>query len=109
MADSFRPLRFKLFADSLKLVESCHLRRKLVVAKLHALCTDKYRNDKLMKEALLLLQRLGENRPAMNASFPVGNGGSDVSDDTRDAGNSSAASRSVQRAATQSFTAMKRL
>ncbi len=52
MADRIRPLCFLVFADSLKLVEFSHLRRKLVVAKLHALCTDKYRNDKLMKEAL---------------------------------------------------------
>src|SRR5271167_1234230 len=50
MADSFRPLRFKLFTDSLKLVESSHLRRKLVVAKLNVLCTGKYRNDKLQNE-----------------------------------------------------------
>jgi hypothetical protein len=107
LADSFRPLRFKLFADSLKLVESCHLRRKLVVAKLHALCTDKYRNDKLMKEALLLLQRVGENRPAMNASFPAGNNGSDVRDGTRATRTFHAASRSVRPAAFRTFTAMK--
>jgi len=53
-----------------------------VAAKLHALCTDKYRNDKLMKEALLLLQRVGENRPAMNASLPAGNNGCDARDGT---------------------------
>ncbi len=68
MADRIRPLCFLVFADSLKLVESCHLRRKLVVAKLHALCTT-YRNDKLMKEALLLLQRVGE-KPRDEYKFP---------------------------------------
>src|SRR5271166_2425069 len=83
MADRIRPLCFLVFTDSLKLVESSHLHRKLVAAKLHALCTGKYRNDKLMKEALLLLQRVGENRPAMNASFRAGNNGSDARDGTR--------------------------
>jgi len=106
MADRIRPPCFLVFADSLKLVESYYLRRKLVVAKLHALCTDKYRNDKLMKEARLLLQRVGENRPAMNASFPPGNNAMRATARVQP-DNSSAATRSVQRAASQSFTAMK--
>ena len=107
MANRIRPLCFLVFTDSLKLVESCHLRRKLGVAKLHSLCTDKYRNDKLMKESLLLLQRVGENRPAMNASFPAGNKGAMRATARVQLDNSSAARHSVQRTASQSFTAMK--
>jgi len=37
MADSFYLPRFQVFADSLKFVESCYLRRKFVIAKLGAL------------------------------------------------------------------------
>jgi len=78
-----------------------------VVAKLHALCTDKYRKDKLMTEALPLLQRVGENRPAMNASSPAGNNGNDVRDGTRATRTFQCGESLWRPAAFRTFTAMK--
>src|SRR5208337_2581220 len=105
MADSFRPLRFKLFADSLKLVESCHLRRKLVVAKLRALCTDKYRNDKLMKSPPPTVAASGRESARDECKFPRRKQRERRCATARvQPENSSAATRSMQRAASQSFT-----
>jgi len=48
-----------------------------------------------------------DNRPPMNANFLAGNNASDGRDGTRALDNSSATRRSVQHAASQTFTAMK--